>query len=181
MPRRLAAAAIAALLAAALGACGLEQDIASKSLSAGPGGGQPAPGLHAGLVDGGSFDLAAQRGRPVVVDFFASWCGPCHQQQGALNTVAARYAGRVVMVGVDLQESAAEVHGYESTESVPYGAVIDGDGSIAAAYNVPAPPVTVVVDRSGVIAQTFFGNVTAARLAAALDPLLVQGTPATGS
>jgi thiol-disulfide isomerase/thioredoxin len=174
------ALALAGLLAAclALTGCSLEQDVASKPLDAGPTGGQPAPQLRGALVDGGSFDLSSARGRPVVIDFFATWCGPCHHEQPGLNSIAARYTGRVTVVGVDMKESAAEVTGYEHAESVPYGALIDSDGSLSATFNVPAPPVTLVVDSNGRIAKTFIGEVSADVLASSLDALLT-GQPGT--
>lgn len=165
----------------ALSACSLEQDVASKPLGAGPGSGQPAPQLRGTLVDGGVFDLGAARGRPVVIDFFATWCGPCHHEQPGLNSVAARYAGRVTVIGVDMKETAAEVTGYERAEAVPYGALIDVDGSLAAQFNVPAPPVTLVVDSGGRIAQTFIGEVSAATLAASLEAVLTASRAAATS
>lgn len=154
--------------------CSLQQDVASKPLDAGPAGGQAAPQLRGQLVDGGTFDLAAARGRPVVINFFATWCGPCHHEQPGLNQVAAHYSGRVTLVGVDMRESSAEVSGFQHAESVPYGALIDVDGSLAAAYNVPAPPVLLVVDSNGKIARTYLGEVTVEGLSATLGSLVAQ-------
>ena len=170
---RLGLAAVAAGCLALTG-CSLQQDVASKPLDAGPAGGQAAPQLRGRLVDGGTFDLAAARGRPVVINFFATWCGPCHHEQPGLNQVAVRYAGRVSLVGVDMMESAAQVSGFQHAESVPYGALIDGDGSLASAFNVPAPPVLLVVDSNGRIAKTYLGEVTVEGLSTTLDSLLAR-------
>ena len=164
---RLALVAAASLLAG----CGLEQDVTNAG--GGPGSGAAAPEIRAALVDGGTFDLASQRGRPVVVDFYASWCGPCQAQQADLDAAAQRYTGRAVFVGVDMREGDAEARSYAAAHAVPYGSVVDGDGSIAGAYDVPAPPTTVVVDSQGRVAHTFIGGgVTAAALAAVIDPLV---------
>ena len=132
-----------------------------------------SPAIRTQLIDGGSFDLAAQRGHPVVVDFYASWCGPCQAQQAELDTAAQRYTGRATFLGVDMREGAAAARSYAAAHSVPYGSVVDDDGSIAGGYAVLAPPTTVVVDAQGRVAHTFIGGgVTAAQLAGVLDPLL---------
>ncbi|HET9051604.1 MAG TPA: TlpA disulfide reductase family protein [Candidatus Dormibacteraeota bacterium] len=165
------AAAAAALLACAVTGCGLEQDIASNA-GAGPGAGAQAPEIRAALAGGGTFDLAGHRGHAVVIDFYASWCAPCQAQQAELDAAATRYAGRVTFVGVDMREGEAEAVSYIAAHGVPYGSVVDADGSIAGDYDVPAPPTTVVVDPGGRVLQSFLGGITAARLAAVLDPVL---------
>jgi thiol-disulfide isomerase/thioredoxin len=166
--------ALAAAVAGAVAACGLEQDVTNPG--GGPNSGAAAPEIRAALVGGGTFDLSSLRGRPVVVDFYASWCGPCQAQQADLDAAARRYSGRAVFVGVDMREGEAAARSYLTAHSVPYGSVVDGDGSIAGSYDVPAPPTTVVVDSQGHVAHTFIGGgVTATALAAVIDPLLGSG------
>jgi thiol-disulfide isomerase/thioredoxin len=164
----------AMLAVALLAGCGLEQDVTNAG--GGPGVGAAAPAIHGTLVGGGAFDLASQRGKPVVVDFYASWCGPCQAQQADIDTAAERYAGRAVFVGVDMREGEAAARSYAASHGVPYGSVVDGDGSIAGSYDVPAPPTTVVIDAQGRIVRTFVGGgVTATALAAVIDGLLTGG------
>lgn len=164
-------AALVAAAACLLAGCGLEQDVTNPG--GGPGTGTPAPQIHAPLVGGGTFDLAAERGKPVVVDFFASWCGPCQAQQADLDAASQSYVGRALFVGVDMRESEAAARSYASSHGMPYDSVVDGDGSIAGSYDVPAPPTTIVIDSQGRVAHTFIGGgVTATALAAVIDPLL---------
>lgn len=152
--------------------CSLERDVGSDARS-GPRVGSPAPVLRAETLDGRGTDLAAERGHPVVVDFFAAWCGPCVAQQPTLDALARAYGPRgVVFLGVDVRESAADTAAYLRTHDVPYPAIHDGDGSIAAAFEVLAPPTTVVVDGSGRIAATFLGGVTGDALGAVLERVL---------
>ena len=157
-----------------IGGCGLEQDVGVGS-SGGPQVGAPAPAVHIHTLDGGTFDLAAERGHPVVIDFFGSWCGPCRHQQADLNAVASRYLPRgVVVVGDALRDDRAAVDSYLADLGVPYPAGLD-DGDVGARYAVLAPPTTVVIDRRGRVAATVLGGIHPATLASLLDRLLTSG------
>jgi thiol-disulfide isomerase/thioredoxin len=175
-------AGLAALPVLLLAACGLEQDVGVGS-PGGPQTGAAAPEVRIHTLDGGLVDLTAERGHPVVLDFFGSWCGPCRRQQADLDTVAERYRPRgVVVVGDALRDDRAAVESYVSALGVPYPVGLD-DGEVAAAYAVLAPPTTVVVDPGGRIAATVLGGVRASTLSQVLDRLLA-GTarqPAAGT
>jgi cytochrome c biogenesis protein CcmG/thiol:disulfide interchange protein DsbE len=155
-----------------LGGCSLEQDVTSNPES-GPKVGTSAPALDATTLDGSHFDLSAQRGHVVIVDFFASWCGPCRAQQPELNVLALRYQPRgVVFVAIDFREGEAESRSYLRANGVSYPGVRDPDGSVAAAFAVAAPPTTVIIDRGGKVAASYFGGVRAADLSPVIDRLL---------
>jgi thioredoxin-like negative regulator of GroEL len=113
----------------------------------------------------------------VVIDFFASWCGPYRAQQPELNAVADRYLSRGVrLVGVDFREGEAETRSYARDNRVGYPSVRDADGSIAASFEVAAPPTTIVIDGSGKVVASYLGGVKASELGALLDRLLGGGT-----
>jgi thiol-disulfide isomerase/thioredoxin len=165
-------AALAALL---LAGCGLEQDVGVGNAVGGPKVGSPAPEVRIHTLDGGTVDLAAERGHPVVIDFFGSWCGPCRHQQADLNALAARYRPKgVVVVGDALRDDRAALQGYLTDLRVPYPAGLD-DGDAAAAFAVLAPPTTVVVDPGGRVAATILGGIQAGTLSSLLDRLLRTG------
>ena len=177
MAGRPAALALGILLAAGLAACSLQQDVASRTDS-GPQVGAAAPEVRGGTLGGGVFDLAAQRGHPVVIDVYGSWCAPCRAQQPQLNQVAARYQPRgVVMVGVGFRDGTAQLRSYDADNHVPYPTIEDDSGDITASLSVLSPPTTVVVDASGRVAATYYGGIQAAALGGVLDRLL-SGTGA---
>ncbi len=140
---------VAALtLPLALAGCSLQQDVSSGA----SGGTAPAraPVIAAQTVSGQAFHWSSVRGHVTVIDFWASWCGPCRAQQRDLNAIVSKYAPRgAVFVGVDLRDGNAAARAFENDFQVRYPSVADPDEQISAAYNVAAPPVIVVVDKSG--------------------------------
>jgi cytochrome c biogenesis protein CcmG, thiol:disulfide interchange protein DsbE len=177
-PRRspiLAVLPILLLSTLPLASCGLERDLGAGS-PGGPQVGSAAPEVRIHTLDGGVVDLAAERGHPVVIDFFGSWCGPCRRQQAALDAVAERYRPRgVVVVGVALRDDRAAVQSYVSDLGVPYPTGLD-DGQVAAAFAVLAPPTTVVVDPGGRVAASLLGGAGDATLSRLLGRLLTAGS-----
>lgn len=108
----------------------------------------PAPALRAPLLQGGSFDLAAQRGRPVLVYFWATWCAVCKLEQGAIESVAVDHA----VVGVAMRSgSDAEVMKYLRESSLAVPVINDPDGLMAGVWGVRATPTSFIIDGAGVI------------------------------
>jgi thiol-disulfide isomerase/thioredoxin len=168
------------LCAVALSACSLEQDVAQKVGSGGGGVGQAAPALSGTTLDGERFDGSALHGHVALVDFWASWCGPCRAQQPQIDSLHATYAPRgVVFVGVDMRDDAAQGRAYRSRFSVAYPSLDDPASSLASAWDVPAPPSTLVVDAAGRVQMRVLGGVDAATVGAVLDRLLGGGAAAT--
>jgi thiol-disulfide isomerase/thioredoxin len=127
--------------------------------------------------------LQAFPGDVVVVNFWGSWCAPCRVEQPDLNEVALAYRDRgVSFLGVDVAEI-SETNGIAHQEEfeIPYPSLWDPAFTYAADFEVIGPqgmPATVLVDRDGLVAASFFGQTTRAEVSAVLDVLLAESSPA---
>ncbi len=134
--------------------------------------GQPAPALVGETLDGGGFDLAAERGKPVLVNFWASWCGPCREEFPLLEEAAARHADEgLVVVGALFKDDAEPARAFVEEQGATWPTVTDPERAIGPAWKVIAPPQTFFVDREGIIREVQVGQV---RDAAELDRLLAS-------
>jgi thiol-disulfide isomerase/thioredoxin len=148
-----------AILSATLAACGLQQGLAQRPDAAGSNPSQ-APAITGSTLDGSGFNWSTVQGRVVVVDFWASWCGPCRAEQADINGLKAKYAGRgVIFLGVDVRDDTAAANAYRRDLAVGYPSVSDPSEQISAAYNVSAPPTVLVIDRHGTIVDRFLGTI----------------------
>jgi thiol-disulfide isomerase/thioredoxin len=135
---------------------------------------RPAPALHVTAFDGRTVTLDGFGGRPVVVNFFESWCPICQAEQPDLSKVAREFAGRVGFVGVSYHDTVAAGRAYQRRFGVAYPLGNDASGRTWARWRVPYQPVTVLVDTRGRIAERFDGGTTAATLRVALVWLLSE-------
>jgi peroxiredoxin len=133
---------------------------------------RPAPALRVTAFDGQRVTLDGFAGRPVVVNFFESWCPICEVEQPDLSRVAAEFAGRVGFVGVSFHDTVAAGRAYQRRFGAPYPLANDPSGRTWARWGVPYQPVTVLVDKQGRIAERFDGGTTGGTLRAALAYLV---------
>jgi thiol-disulfide isomerase/thioredoxin len=128
------------------------------------------------LADGSAWSSTSARGSVLVVNFWASWCGPCRAEQPELSRVARAYRGRGVrFIGINVRESRGAAESYVEEFQIPYPSLYDQAALNAVRLQAFALPSTFILDREGVVAYRLTGKTTVPILSARLDKLLSQG------
>jgi thiol-disulfide isomerase/thioredoxin len=157
------------LLAAALGAGAAgAKDAQLRPWPAG----QPTPALQLEGLDGRPWDLAGLRGKVVVVNFWASWCGPCVDELPVLGALAERDG--VAVVGVNFKEPLDTITRFTAAHPLPYAVLRDRTGDAFRRWTPGVMPTTILVDRLGRARWRTVGEIPPddSRLRAAIDALL---------
>jgi peroxiredoxin len=125
-------------------ACLFSLSLQAKELSG------PAPDFTLTNLDGEKVKLSDLKGQVVMINFWASWCGPCRQEMPLLNDIYAGYkkAG-FVLLGVNLDESADDAKSFLKKTPVNFPVLLDSQGKVADLYKNQAMPSSYFVDRKG--------------------------------
>ncbi|MCC6320774.1 MAG: TlpA family protein disulfide reductase [Phycisphaerales bacterium] len=121
--------------------------------------GKPAPAIKAKMLDGTAFDLASLKGKIVLLDFWATWCGPCVQAIPKVQKVAEKFADKgVVVLGINGDEGdTKKVTSFLEKKKISIRQVMDTDGSIGRDYGVTGIPCMVMLDAQGVVQDIHVG------------------------
>ena len=123
-----------------------------------PAVGRVAPDFTLTTLDGESFQLSALRGKPVVLNFWATWCGPCQNELPAIQKAAAHLGDQVVFVAVDQNEKPDVVQSFVDKLGLTFTIPMDTGGDVGYDYNVQGLPTTFFIDRDGVIQSLWMGE-----------------------
>ncbi len=125
--------------------------------------GQPAPAWTLTTLDGNSLSSEDLAGRPYIVNFWASWCGPCVDEHPVLTGTQASHGDELALVGVLYQDAPSDAEGFLARYGdTGYRHVVDDDGRLAIDFGVTGPPETFFVDADGVIRDRQFGPLSEA-------------------
>lgn len=125
-------------------------------------------------VSGDSFEgmLVGVRGTPVVVNIWASWCGPCRVEAPLLQRASQRYGERVVFLGVDARDSEDDARAFLQRYGITYPNVVDAHDQITGRLGLRGFPTTYIFDRGGKLRASVVGGISEQVLGARLDEVL---------
>ena len=121
--------------------------------------GDLAPDFSVQLLSGETFTLSEHRGTVVVLDFWATWCGPCVAKMPSMQTLSEQFADDVVFVGINVGESPQRVQEFIAEQGFTYPVGLDENADIhRELYPSPGIPYTVIINGDGIITETFLGG-----------------------
>jgi thiol-disulfide isomerase/thioredoxin len=135
---------------------------------------RPAPLLSSvPLLAGGRTRIGPYDGVVTVVNFWASWCGPCRRESGMLANLSNAYRGRRVrFFGVDEADRRAAALAFAQGHPVDYPSVLDPNGTVGDAFTIVGLPTTLIVTPEGRVRYVVFGAIRAGPFRTALDRVL---------
>lgn len=109
-----------------------------------------APDFTLRTMDGPNLRLHEQRGRVVLVNFWATWCGPCRQEMPHLNRLYEKYrASGFMLLGVNVDDDSRKAADLATKLGLKFPVLLDSDKKVSRTYDMSAMPATVVIDRNG--------------------------------
>jgi thiol-disulfide isomerase/thioredoxin len=184
--RATALAAVVAATALGLSACGgsssggKNTDGLGKVTAFAPADRKAFPTLSGPTLDGSTLDMASLKGKVIVLNVWASWCGPCEQETPYLERVYEQNKDKgVAFVGIDTRDNDAQAKAFVAQKQVQYPHLVDGaDEKLLAKLVGIVPlqgvPTTVIIDRSGKVAWRDTLAVDSKTLSAGLDPIVAE-------
>lgn len=119
-----------------------------------------APNFTAIGLDSKSYSLSEFKGKPIIVNFWASWCGPCKLEASELSSIYDKYKGKVVVLGVNLtdtENSLSDVQAFATYYHFKFPALLDRNGNISKKYRIKPIPDTFFINENGIIEDKILG------------------------
>ena len=127
--------------------------------------GNVAPDLSLADLDGNPIRMADLRGRPVIINFWASWCGPCVEEFPLLSEAATRHADDgLVVVGIVWQDKSEAARTFMARNDATWSSAMDPGEQVARDYGILGPPETYFIGRDGTIVARQIGQISATSL-----------------
>ncbi len=138
-----------------------------------PGAKEIAPDFELELFDGGDFRLADQNGKPVVINFFASWCVSCEEETPSIERVAREYGPeKVIFLGIAVDDTEKKAKQFMQKIGLTIPAGLDKTGEIKDAFGLYGMPTTYFIDKQGLVSYFHPGVVNEQLLKHEIDKIL---------
>ena len=125
-------------------------------------------------LEGKAAGLESFRGKPLVINFFASWCDPCRDEMPLINELAAKAVGDYQVLGIAVEDSRAAVSEYAKEAKLVFPIALDLNSTVKRVYRIFGPPATFFVDGQGVIRDIVMGPITSERIREAVKKVGIQ-------
>jgi peroxiredoxin len=142
----------------------------------GPQAGDVAPDFTLQTLDGKSVSLSDYWGKPVVLNFWASWCNPCRDEFPLFRRQLAAHAGDYVMLGVDYKDIASDARKFAKSQHAGWPMLEDEMNAVSQAYGIRAVPQTFFIKRDGTIAERYYQQVKDDEFRGALAKITTPST-----
>ncbi len=134
----------------ALGATGTALALGLPAVQAAVPTASPAPDFTLRTLEGPNLRLLEQRGKVVLLNFWATWCGPCREEMPQLNRLYEKYRpSGFTLLGVNVDEDSRNAAGIAGQMGVKFPVLLDSDKRVSKLYDLSAMPSTVLIDRDG--------------------------------
>lgn len=144
--------------------------------------GKPAPAFELGQLNGeGTLSLAKLKGKPIVLNFWASWCKPCLYEHPVLEWGAREYGDRVHFIGMAFEDTEAEAKAFLARHGASFPQLFDPDSRVSVDYGIAGVPETYFITADGTIADKHVGPISSEELSARIALLLGAGGNAARS
>lgn len=122
--------------------------------------GYPAPEISLETLDGSTASLQDFRGHPLVLNFWATWCGPCKEEMPLIADFEERYAPDLVVLGLNYGERKETVQAFVEKNGIPFRILLDPAQSTGADYMVRGFPTTYFIDKDGILRSMHIGQLS---------------------
>jgi len=138
-----------------------------------PIAGHPAPDFELQSLGGETFTLADFKGKPVLINFWATWCGPCRAEMPEFQEAAVDNADDLVIIGINnvAGDDRERIDDFVDELGVTFLILLDEDGSISKSYQVRGLPMTLFIDRDGMVNEVFTGALNKAYIESKIPEL----------
>lgn len=134
---------------------------------------EAAPDFTLALIQGGNFHLGDHKGKPILINFFASWCLPCRDEAPVLEKIAHEYGAKgVVFLGIAVDDTEEKMKGFMTKYGVTFPVGLDKTASVQKSFGLYGIPTTYFINKQGIINYFHSGIVTEELLQHELDKLL---------
>ena len=152
LPKIILVIILASLLASGLVSAGC------SSSAQGPQIGKLAPDFKLSNLEGQSISLSDFRGKPVLLNFWASWCGPCRYEMPFIQEIYEKWSGKgLVILAVNLQENPSQVKEFVESFGFSFPVLLATNQEVSLAYNIRGIPATFFIDKDGIIQDIKIG------------------------